>query len=574
MKFIDLDKLAEKISTNKLYQYLFFIGIFSLLFIAMLYFYSLREGHDLQSHYGRMLALYEAIKDGTFPVYFDQNMLMGYGFATRYFYGDLVLLPFSLLIPSLGVITAYKLMMIFYSLLCGLLTFISTNKVFKNKYIAFICTILYTFSYYRLYDVYNRAAVGETICLTFFPLVLWGAYEIVSGNYKKWYILTIAFSLMIFAHVNTPAIVAFTLAIFFIFKYKSFLKEPKRFYYLALAAGVTIILTAYFIFPLFEQLLSNEFYFNTSDTTKRLTSNVMFGEPMKYILRGLFSGATYVVPEIAGIGIVLTMIICTRIFISHDEIVKKADLFLLVGLICLFIISPFYPWRVFPFNILGFIQFSWRFYSVATFIFCIAASIYFYKALQNDKRRYLVGIPFITIMSLVVIVNSGQIYSNNFKETRVIEPSFKNGYWLYGGDYVPSKAPNTKEFFAERGNDSIYKIHASTKIENYKRELRILKFDIKEFESNKLAENLELPLIYYKGYKAEINDKELPIEQSQNGLILIPISETGHVKVYFGGTIIQKVSPYITLITIILLSGYIIRDNRKKKNDKEIRKAI
>lgn len=562
MKF--LDSIIEKLVTKKSYQYIFFFGVFAILFLLMMFFYPLREGHDLQSHYGRMLALSQALLDGSFPVYFDQSMLMGYGFATRYFYGDLVLLPFAFLVPTLGVISAYKIMVVFYSLLCGLLTFISTDKVFKNKYIAFICTILFTFSYYRLYDVYNRAAVGETICLTFFPLILWGAYEIIKGNYKKWYIITIGFSMMIFAHVNTPVIVAFTLCIFLLFNYKAFLKEPKRLYYLILAGGVTVLLTAYFIFPLFEQLLSNEFYFNTSDTAKRLTSNVMFGEPIKYIIRGLFSGATYVIPETAGIGIVLTMIVCTRIFLSRkdDEIIKRADQYLIVGIICLFIISPFYPWRIPPFNIIGFIQFSWRFYSVATFILCIAGSVYLYKALQNDRRRYLVGIPFITIITTIVIVNMGQYYANEFKEASVKEPTLANGYWLYGGDYIPSVAPNIDTFFHERGNDSIRVVEGKAEISNFSRQLRVLSFDANDATGSKL----ELPLVYYKGYKAERNDKEIEVSQSENGLIEIPISidRNGTVKVYFGGTIIQKVSPYITLIVAILLIGYIIWFNRKE----------
>lgn len=566
-----LDRLTDKLVHNKLYQYSFFLGVFALLFVVMVFFYPLREGHDLQSHYGRMMALSQALLDGSFPVYFDQSMLMGYGFATRYFYGDLVLLPFSLMIPSIGVLSAYKIMVIFYSLLCGLLTFVSTDKVFRNKYIAFVCTILYTFSYYRLYDVYNRGAVGETICLTFFPLILWGAYEIIKGNYKKWYIITIGFSMMIFAHVNTPAIVAFTLLIFLIFNYKSFIKEPKRFYYLVLAGAVTVLLTAYFIFPLFEHLLSNEFYFNTSDASKRLTSNVMVGEPMKYLLRGLFSGATYVVPEIAGIGIVLTMMVCTRIFVFNDELIKRADIFLIIGLICLFIISPYYPWQVFPFNIIGFIQFSWRFYAIATFIFCVAGSVYYHNALRNDKRRYLVGIPFLTILTIIVIANSGQVFTNNFKESSVIPPSYENGYWLYGGDYVPSVAPDTKDFFYNRGSDSIRRYNSTTKISNFNRELRTLSFEVSEFKTSKLEENLELPLIYYKGYKAEIDNEQLKVNQSENGLVEIPIDRSGQVKVYFGGTFIQNISPYITLLTAILLMAYILWFNRNEKRKKHER---
>jgi len=560
-----LDNITLKLTENKHYWIILFSATFLLLFIVMLYFYPLHEGHDLQSHYGRLQALLQAVQDGSFPVYFDQSLINGYGFATRYFYGDLVLLPFALLIPYIGIISAYKVMIIFYSLLCGLLTYISINKVFKNNYIAFICTILFTFSYYRLYDVYNRAAVGETICLTFFPLILWGAYEIVKGNYKKWYIITIGFTLMIFAHVNTPAIVAFTLIIFLLFNYKAFLKEPQRLYYLILAGAATVVLTAYFIFPLFEHLLSNEFYFNT-ENGKRLTSNVVFGEPVKYIIRGLFSGATYVVPEIAGIGIILTMLLCSRIYLSRDEDVKHADLYLIVGSICLLIVSPFYPWSTFPFNIIGFIQFSWRFYAVATFIFCIAAAVYYYKALQTNKRRYIGGIPFLFVITTIVIINMGQVFTNERSISKVIEPTIENGYFLYGGDYLPSKIPNADAFFHERGNDSIRSAKSSTAITNFKKELRLLSFDVNAKNNDKL----ELPLVYYKGYKAEINGNETEVNQSENGLVEIPVNGPGQVKVYFGGTFIQKTSPYITLITSILLIAYIIRFNRKNKktNDK------
>lgn len=558
-----LDNITTKLVEDRKYQYGFFFAVFALLFIIMHLFYPLHEGHDIQSHYGRMSALYQAIKDGVFPVYFDQSMVDGYGFATRYFYGDLVLIPFALLIPYIGMISAYKVMIIFYSLLCALFTFIASDKVFKNKYIAFIITILFTFSYYRLYDVYNRAAVGETICLTFFPLVLWGAYEIVKGNYKKWYIITIGFAMMIFAHVNTPAIVAFTLAIFLIFNYKAFVKEPKRLYYLLLAAVITVILTAYFIFPLFEQLLSNEFYFNT-DNGKRLTSNVVFGEPIKYIIRGLFSGATYVVPEIAGIGLVITMIVSCRIFIGRDEEIKRADLYLIIGLICLLIVSPLYPWRTFPFNIIGFIQFSWRFYAVATFILCIAAGIYYHKALKTDKKRYFVGIPFLFLLTTICMVNMGQVFSNERPLSQVIKPSIENEYYLYGGDYMPSRIPNINAFFDQRANDSVRSVKGDAQISNFERELRNISFDV----NVKNSDQLELPLVYYKGYKAELNDEKVDVEQSDNGLIQIPVNESGSIKVYFGGTLIQNVSPYITLITAILLTAYIISFNRKnrKKN--------
>lgn len=561
MKIADI--LIDKLNTNKLLQYFFFLGVFAFIFVIMMYFYPLHLGHDLNFHLIRLDALAEAIKDGAFPTYIDYKSVDGYGYGTKWFYSDFVLLPFGYLAQFCGVMMSYKIMILFYTLLCGLISYISLYKVSKNKYIAFIFCLLYTFSYYRLYDVYNRAALGETICLTFMPLVIWGAYEIIKGNYKKWYIISIAFSLMIFSHINTPVIVAFVTSFFFIAGYKNFIKQPIRLAYLALAAIVTILTTAYFLFPFVEQLLSNEFYFALADE-RAVAFPVMGGEPMKYIIRGMFSGITYVVPEIAGIGIVLTMIVLLRCFVFRDEVVKKGDLFLIVGLICLLIVSPLYPWRIFPFSLIGFIQFSWRFYSVITLILCVAGAVYFFKILQTDKRRYWVGMPLIVILTLLFISNSGQVFTNERPKFEEFSRSSHN-YGLMGAEYMPQQVPNINTFFAERGNDSIRTINASTEITNFKRDLRTISFDVSEYTPEKRLEFSELPLVYYKGYKAEIDDKEVEVEQSLNGLVMIPVNQAGHIKVWFGGTLIQNISPYITLVVSILLTVYIIWFNRKNR---------
>ena len=530
-----------------------------ILLTVMFLFYPYKDGHDLQSHYGRLLAAYNSFVDGVFPVYFDHSLVNGYGFATRYFYCDISLIPFTFLIPYVGVVNTYNIMMTTYTLLCIALTYISTYKVFKIRYIAFMVTILYVFSYYRLYDVYNRAAVGESVCLTFFPLIFWGMYEIIKGNYKKWYILTIGFTLMIFAHVNTPAIVAFTLMIICIFYYKSFWKEPKRIKYLLLAAIVTIATTAYFIFPLFEQLQSNEFYLNT-ENGRRLTSNVLFGEPVKYILRGIFSGATYVVPEIAGTGIVLTFALVFSLTARKSKYTQLVNKLLIISLICFFIVSPFYPWRIFPFSLISFIQFSWRFYSVLTIILAITGAICIYYTFKNTKLGLLNSSLLFTILTIIVLINSGQVYTNYRDKAQVLEANVLNDYWMYGGDYLPSLVPNTNTFFENRANDSVRVVEKNATISDFSRKNRKVSMTVNIVGKD----SLELPLIYYKGYTATFNDRLIKVEQSKNGLVQIPINKSGKIEVWFGGTAIQKYSIYISMISILLMIVYIIMQNRKK----------
>ena len=65
---------------------------------------------------------------------------------------------------------------------------------------------------------------------------------------------------------------------------------------------------------------------------------------------------------------------------------------------------------------------------------------------------------------------------------------------------------------------------------------------------------LELPLIYYKGYSLSINNEKIPIYKSQNGLIKINTTvQNGHIEIFYDGTIIYKVTKYVSIITFILI---------------------
>ena len=71
---------------------------------------------------------------------------------------------------------------------------------------------------------------------------------------------------------------------------------------------------------------------------------------------------------------------------------------------------------------------------------------------------------------------------------------------------------------------------------------------------------MQLPITYYKGYKAWITDEQNgkhPVEVGKNentGLIQINVGNklSGHVTVKYGGTAVQFVSELITLVTMIM----------------------
>ena len=82
---------------------------------------------------------------------------------------------------------------------------------------------------------------------------------------------------------------------------------------------------------------------------------------------------------------------------------------------------------------------------------------------------------------------------------------------------------------------------------------------------------LELPLYMYKGYIACGENDILPIEKSKSGLIKVHIpkdNQKREYKVFYDGTNVQKISDYITLITIGYILVYFVLQRRNIKENK------
>jgi uncharacterized membrane protein YfhO len=122
---------------------------------------------------------------------------------------------------------------------------------------------------------------------------------------------------------------------------------------------------------------------------------------------------------------------------------------------------------------------------------------------------------------------------------------------VIGAEYLPEKVPSIK-YIEERG-DKVASLHTGTEISRLARQKSGLTFLLKANQK----EILELPLIYYKGYRAELDGKELEITESKNGLLEVTAGQQGEVKVYYAGTVIQKISVWVTLFSLLALIGYL-----------------
>ena len=563
-----IDKLEKLSISVKNYTVLVSL-ILVFMSTAMMFFYSpLCPGGDFYVHFNRMVVLMDALRDGSYPIYMDYYMIDGYGYLIKAFYSDVILIPFAIIGNFTSPTFAYQVLIFTLTFFCGFFTYIAVKKIVKCKYSALLTALLYTFATYRIFDVYVRGALGEVISFTLLPIVLWGAYEIIKGDYKKWYILTIAFSLLIFSHVISTVLSLFTLVIFLCIYYKSFVKEPKRFLYLIIAGVACIPLTVYYVFPMIEQMLSNTFYYETHKLV-----NGVIGFKLNEVIAGLFNGVSLRNEQLfPKLGTILTVVVLLRVFIKEkSNVLKFVDTCAIVGLIFIFMTTPLFPWKVFPFSLLGVIQFPWRLLEYTSFLFAIAGAYYLTLLLKTKKQKLIGLIGIIAIH--ILIFNSDSIHyrtfiCNNGKPEIKVNTSFLG---IIGGEYLPSKLPSNNFVYDIPGvfNDFIHNrgqivkaTDDSTVISNFNKNKGHITFDAEV----KNKDNLELPLTYYIGYRATLDGKEVEYQQSEFGLIEVPINKSGKVEVEYVGTTLQQISLYITLISIIILLLHIAKLKYGRKN--------
>lgn len=570
------NSILNTIASNRKYHFPIFLAMMLFLTLAMMYFYHpLLDGHDYYFHKMRMEALITAIQEGRFPLYIDYNAIEGYGYLSKAFYSDFLLIPFALIGTFTNFMVAYQSMVFTITILCGVTTYIAVNKVYKSSFAASISGIAYTFCIYRLIDLYHRSALGETIAFTILPIVFLGLYHIIAGDYKrKWYIFTVGFCLLVYAHVIS-SVMAFIFVVILLLVYiKRLIKEPKRIAYLALSGVAALPLLAYYFLPMIEQMMSDTFYFETNP--------VVLIQNNKYSIRDVIWGLTCspVVSEnqqiMSRTGILLTLLICLRIFVSgKTKQIRNADVLAILGLLSVFFVTVFFPWERFPFSKLNSIQFPWRFYEFTSFFFAVAGGYYASLVVKSNKQALAFGI-FVGIFTMITLGTDWKNF-RYINAVRNIDPvgSVDNHFHIgMGKEYLPSKVPApiytnkggnvfpSLLFLHERGNTVISKNGIST-IGHLTKDKGITSFSAKII----LPDLMELPLVYYKGYKATLNGNDILVTESDLGLVEISVIQSGRVEVWYAGTTIQRFSWYFTLVCILGFAVLIFLLNRKQRKN-------
>lgn len=513
------------------------------------------KGHDIEYHLSRIKGISECLQNGDIKALIH-NGFNEYGYPNGLFYSNLFLyFPALLCLFGLNIITSYKIFLFVCTFFTSLTMYYCIKKITNDNGKALLVSFIYTTSSYRICDVFVRAAVGEVLSFIFIPLAILGLYEIIKGNYKKYFLFSIGFIGLINSHLISTIIMLIISTLIIIFNYKPILENKNRIKALIFSVLFGLGVGAFFIFPFIEQYFSQDLLINTR------TNSIDITMPITRIFFGIPNYTTRFLPS--GIGLIYFWAIYLRIRVkTKNSTIKFADQCMVIGFISLFLSTDFVPWKELS-PLFGFIQFSWRLLLVATTFLSIFAGIIISEYINKKDLAFLSKFLIVIYITILCIIN--QLLSYLSIETYYngnIEKIYDyTDFSIAAGEYLPAKTDwslidaDKKECRTNSGDIKIvYKEENGKRYISYK---------------NNLSNNtyIDVPILYYKGYNVTSSHSikyDLDVGYNTWLRIYIGNNEADDIVIYYDGTPILKISYMISLITI---SYFIITRLKNEKNE-------
>ncbi len=526
---------------------LFFMILSLLVSSVLLFTHDPYYGHDIGFHLSRIQSIAACLKNHSFPAVIYPNYFNGFGYANGLFYPDLFLyIPGILTFLGLNIKTSYQVFLFLMNLGTWMAMYFCTNRIISHKYSSSVISCIYLLCSYRITDLYERSALGETLCFVFMPFVILGIYETLYRDPKKGFYLVFGLFGVLSSHVITLlSCVIFIFCAYFIRLIKLIRNKEElinRTKYIILWCTLSVFVCAYFLFPFLEAYVSDTYLFKTAPATggwdRAMPFLLSFIEIPTY--RNVFSPL--------GIGIVFLILLILFIINSskNRKITDPERDLLILGLFFHLLSTDLFPWTMLK-GLAQLIQFPWRFLIVAStvLLFAFAPTV---KGLMtsSEKKKIFYTLLMIGCVGFTILCSAIEMYI--IEDFRLYHDEIH--YSVGGIEYMPSDVDmsllNQPEIISNHDIHTEFKKNGTS---------MSITYDRNTYEDT----FLEVPLIYYKGYKAFSNNKKLNVLKGNNGLVRIELNDTqGTIDLSYGSTPARTIG-YLTSIISLILLVYLIR---------------
>lgn len=569
------------------------------------------NGADIMFHWLRIEGLKETLMQGDqFPVRVQSYWLYDHGYAVSSFYSDVFLMiPAILRLIGFSLMNAYKMFVFVVMTATAWIAYYSFKRCTGHTYAALFGSVIYVLAPYRIYNFYNRGAVGEYLAMVFLPLVISGMYRLYTEDTdKKEYSkakwpLIIGLTGILQSHLLTCEMTAVFMAfICVIFLKRTFRKQT--FMQLLQAAALCLLLNVWFWLPLLHMMRNDTYLLSNIISHDIQYMGTLFAEFFQlYQNVGAYQeGMYHAEPFQMGISSLLMLLFVTgtliRRFFGRKESqyrnpYDKKVLFCSVMIwSSWFMSTKYFPWdAIARIPLLGFLanslQFPTRLFSPVS-AFCAVAAAFFYLWLEEEcrgpeygalypklwncgLRKELVGHIKTGIISLLIILAVGSATYHVNDIVMKYSP-----IWLYNAENMGTISVVNGEYLLEGTGPDQYYYHNPVAEEglvwsDYEKNGTTILLQVKNTTQGQLA--LELPLTGYKGYAVECVAsgtrlaEEVPYITEERGShgdlrILVPGNFQGTIRVAYRGFAIYRIAETVSALTLLGIGIWILFGNR------------
>lgn len=297
---------------------------------------------------------------------------------------------------------------------------------------------------------------------------------------------------------------------------------------------------------------------------------------------------------------------------KEKDFTKIYSLFGILGIVLTIMTLKIFPFEKLP-GTFTMIQFTFRLFEFTSFFFAIISAVNFWILIKNFNIRDVIIISLIACL-LTTIYGKKISYEKKYDEKDFIEPRrvTKDVGRINAGmasfEYLPSKAFNClKTYIADRedvpiilnnsdnqitisdyekngsnmkmkilkaspelanGTDKVYEV--SEELTNEEDTISEANQDDESSKANTTSEDIEieLPYIYYLGYRVKIDGKEVKYTESEHGFVQINVdkelNEEAEITVKYLGTNEMIIAFAVSLVSTVSYAIFTITAKRLK----------
>lgn len=390
-------------------KYSNFIVVIIFAFLSCMFsLYFIRTGgmvltSDSSFHISRVEEIYRNLKEGKVFTFIAAHTFSNSGVGNFMFYPTLFLYPWALLRFVFNPVTSFYLWYGLFLFLTMVIAYYSMLSYSSSKVRSYAFSLVYSLAAYHIHLGTWNYVLGEFTAYTFIPLAFLGIYHILFGDSRKWKILSCGMALIMYSHLLSVYITAMILVLITVgsILYKKGISKER-----IISLVKSGVLALLLVCPQLILFITDYIGHDIAAPQKSFAWTMTVMELLEPSLNNTSS-----INRSVGIIIIITAFIGWY-FVKNRE--KERNIYI-IGIIFLCLATKLTPWdllsKTFVLNIIGQIQFPYRFNMYSSLFLSITASLVVQRIVTINNSYYS-KFWGIAIMTMLMVLNYGSIVTD------------------------------------------------------------------------------------------------------------------------------------------------------------------